>query len=108
MTAAQPPPRAPAKQHLVPKYHVEVLAGEDSAAALPLADAAAPAAGQAAAADVAAEQAAAAVEPDEPMLDEPQEDKSMRCVGVGGCGWLPSRAVGADRCGVRVGAALAV
>lgn len=81
MTAAQPPPRATPKQPLVTKYHVEVLAGEDSAAALPLADGASPAAGQAADAEAAAAAAVAAVEDDEPMLEEPQEEKQMRCEG---------------------------
>ncbi|PRW44272.1 inactive TPR repeat-containing thioredoxin TTL3-like [Chlorella sorokiniana] len=72
MTAAQPPPRAPAKQPLVTKYHVEVLAGEDSTGTQPLANSAAPTAGQAAAAE-----AAAAVEDDEPMLEEPQAETKM-------------------------------
>ncbi|KAI7846268.1 hypothetical protein COHA_000248 [Chlorella ohadii] len=76
MTAAQPPPWAPAKQQLVTTYHVEVLAGEEPADTLPLANGAAATDGRAAA-EQAAAQAAAAVEDDETMLDEPQEEKHM-------------------------------
>lgn len=87
MTAAQPPPWAPAKQQLVTTYHVEVLAGEEPADTLPLANGAAATDGRAAA-EQAAAQAAAAVEDDETMLDEPQEEKHMRCTRCGcWAGW---------------------